>query len=55
MKTPTNRVCEKCGSKNLRNFRTTFPVVIEGKQMNVGRVSVRECIVAIVLRLLKQV
>lgn len=44
MKTPTNRVCEKCGSNNLRNSRTTFPLVIEGKQMNVGRVSVRECI-----------
>ena len=44
MKTSTNKLCEKCGSKNLKNSRTTFTVIVAGRQMNVGRVSVRECI-----------
>ena len=44
MKTSINKLCEKCGSKNLKNSRTTFPIIVVGRQMNVGRVSVRECI-----------
>ena len=44
MKTPINRTCEKCGRNNLKNSRTVFPVIVAGRQMNIGRVSVRECI-----------
>lgn len=37
------RTCEKCGSKNLKTHLTTYPVKTGAKQLNVGRVSVREC------------
>lgn len=36
--------CEKCGSQNLKGRRVTYPVKIEDKQLNIGRVSVRECL-----------
>lgn len=36
--------CKECGSCNLKACMTTYPVKIETKQLNVGRVSVRECL-----------
>ena len=36
--------CEKCGSQNLKASRTMYPVHIGGKQLNIERVSVKECI-----------
>lgn len=38
-----DRTCEQCGGKNLEARRTTYPVKMEEKQLNVERVSVREC------------
>lgn len=40
----TKRVCEQCGSRNLKARMTTYPVHMAGKQLNIGRVSVRECL-----------
>ena len=36
--------CMKCGSTNLKCEITTYPLSFEGKQPNVGRVSVRKCL-----------
>ena len=38
------QVCEKCGSPNLKNPIATYPVKVGEKQINVGRVAVRECL-----------
>lgn len=35
--------CEKCDSINLKTHQTTYPVKIGKKQLNVQRVSVKEC------------
>jgi hypothetical protein len=35
--------CKKCGSQNLTTHLTTYPLKIEDRQLNVERVSVREC------------
>jgi len=35
--------CEKCGSKNLKAHLATYPMKIGPKQLNVERVSVKEC------------
>jgi len=37
------KVCEKCGSSNLKTKSTTYPVQMGERQMNIGRVSVKEC------------
>jgi YgiT-type zinc finger domain-containing protein len=37
------RSCEKCGSQNLKATRVTYPVNLAEKQINIGRVSVRQC------------
>lgn len=39
----TKKPCEKCGSQNLKTHLTSYPLKIEDKQLNVERVSVREC------------
>ena len=38
------RSCEKCDSQNLKATRVTYPVNMEGKQIDIGRVSVRQCL-----------
>ena len=35
--------CEKCGGKNLKAHLATYPMKIGPKQLNVERVSVKEC------------
>jgi hypothetical protein len=40
----TKKTCENCGSDNLKACLKTYPIKIETKQLNVGRVSVRECL-----------
>lgn len=37
------KLCEKCGSQNLKTCLRTYPLQIEAKQLNVERVSVKEC------------
>ena len=39
----SQKLCETCGGKNTKTYLTTYPVKIGEKQVNVGRVSVREC------------
>jgi YgiT-type zinc finger domain-containing protein len=45
MKTTKNskKLCETCGGRNTKTYLTTFPIKVGEKQVNVGRVSVREC------------
>lgn len=37
------KLCESCGGKNTKTHLTTYPIKMGEKQINVGRVSVREC------------
>ena len=37
-------LCEKCGSQALKARLTTYPIKIEAKQLNVKRVSVKQCL-----------
>jgi len=37
-------LCEKCSSQNLKARITTYPIELEGRQLNVERVSVKECL-----------
>lgn len=37
------KTCDECGSQNLKTHLTTYPVKVGTKQLNVGRVSVKEC------------
>lgn len=37
------KVCEKCGSSNLKTHTTTYPMKLGAKQLNVERVWVKEC------------
>lgn len=39
----SKKLCEKCGSQNIKAHRITYPINIAEKQLNIGRVSVREC------------
>lgn len=39
----SKKSCEKCGSQNLKTHQATYPVKVGSKQLNVGRVSVQEC------------
>ena len=39
----SEKICEQCGGKNLEARRTTYPIKMETKQLNIERVSVREC------------
>jgi len=39
-----DRLCEKCNSKNIKTHQTTYPVMLGEKQVNIGRVYVRECL-----------
>jgi hypothetical protein len=36
--------CEHCGGENLKSHPTTYPVVMGEKQVNIGRVWVRQCL-----------
>ena len=36
--------CEQCGSQNLKNRVTTYPVKMGERQVNVGRVALKECL-----------
>jgi len=40
----SQKLCEACGGKNTKTYLTTYPLKIGEKQLNIGRVSVRECI-----------
>ena len=37
------KLCETCGGENTKTHLTTYPIKIGEKQINIGRVSVREC------------
>lgn len=39
----SKKVCEQCGSHNTKTHLATYPVKIVDKQLDIGRVSVREC------------
>jgi len=39
----TGKSCEKCGNQNLKTHLATYPIKVGSKQINVERVSVREC------------
>jgi hypothetical protein len=39
----TDKSCEKCGGQNLKTRRVTYPIKMETRQIDVGRVSVQEC------------
>ena len=40
----SEKLCEHCGGGNLKSHPTTYPVVMGEKQLNIGRVWVRECL-----------
>ena len=37
-------VCDKCGGNSLKSRNTTYPIQFGHQQINVGRVSLRECL-----------
>lgn len=39
----SKKLCEQCGSQNIKACRITYPVHIGKKQLNIERVSVKEC------------
>jgi len=39
----SKKTCEQCGSHNIKTRLATYPVKIGPKQLDIGRVSVREC------------
>ena len=43
-KKKAKQVCEKCGSKELKNRSTTYPMQLGERQINIGRVAVKECL-----------
>lgn len=40
---PQPRTCQTCGARDLKRRSTTYPVILPGQQINVGRVQVDEC------------
>lgn len=40
----SKKSCENCGSSNLKTCLRTYPIQIKTKQLQVGRVSVKECL-----------
>ena len=40
---PKPRTCQRCGARNLKRRSTTYPLMLPGQQINVGRVQVDEC------------
>lgn len=40
----SQKLCEQCGSKNIKARRMTYPIQIGKKQLTIGRVSVKECV-----------
>lgn len=49
MNTRTNsanvpKACEKCGGKKLKSRTTTYPLQLGGRQVNIARVPLRECL-----------
>jgi hypothetical protein len=39
----SKKSCEKCGGQNIKTHLVTYPVKVGEKQINIGRVSVKEC------------
>lgn len=39
----TVKSCEKCGSQNVKTHPTTYPVHTPERQIDIGRVWVKEC------------
>ena len=39
----SKKACEQCSSQNIKTHLVTYPVKIGVKQLDVSRVSVREC------------
>lgn len=39
----SEKLCDQCGGHNIKARRITHPLKIGNKQLNIGRVSVREC------------
>jgi hypothetical protein len=40
---PKPRTCQQCGARDLKRRSTTYPLILPGQQINVGRVQVDEC------------
>jgi YgiT-type zinc finger domain-containing protein len=40
---PKKRTCPKCGGSEFKRCSRTYPLVLPGRQINVGRVKVFEC------------
>jgi NAD-dependent SIR2 family protein deacetylase len=40
----SKQVCEQCGSQNIKSRITTYPMKMGEKQVNIGRVAVKECL-----------
>ncbi len=40
----SKKTCEACHGENTKTHLTTYPLKMGEKQLNVGRVSVRECL-----------
>jgi hypothetical protein len=38
-----SKLCVKCSSPNLKTYLTTYPVKAGDKQLNVARVTIKEC------------
>lgn len=38
------KICEQCGSENLKDRRATYPLKVGNRDVEVQRVSIRECI-----------
>lgn len=43
MRRKIQKSCEKCGSQNIKTHQTTYPMKMGEKQLNIGRVTVKEC------------
>lgn len=40
---PKKRICPNCGAGEFKRRSTTYPLVMQARQINVGRVSVNQC------------
>lgn len=40
---PKPRTCQQCGARDLKRCSTTYPLILTGQQINVGRVQVDKC------------
>ena len=44
MSKKSDKSCEHCGGQNIKSHSTTYPVILGEKQLNIGRVWVKECL-----------